>query len=64
MSQFFASPSRRIGAGLVILAWTTLQFLLVARTLDFVSRLGLGIQVGIAAAVVYSGIARMRQSHS
>lgn len=63
MSQIFATPARRIAAGLVILAWTTLQFLLVARTLDFASRVGLGIQVGVAAAVLYSGIVRRRHRH-
>jgi hypothetical protein len=64
MTALLSSAKRRIGFGIVILAWTTFQFLLVARSLEFASRVGLGIQTGIAAALIYSGLAHHRHRHA
>ena len=59
MINALAAPGRRIGAGLCLLTWTTLQFLFVAsRGLHLTSIVGLALQVGIAAALIYSGLSR------
>jgi hypothetical protein len=64
MPLLLATPSRRIGLGILLLAWSTVQFLMVARDLHFLSRLGLGVQVGIAAALIYSGMGRHGPRHA
>ena len=64
MINALAAPSRRIGFGLCIIAWTALQFVFVAsRGLHLTSMIGLGLQVGIAAALIFSGLARRPQQH-
>ena len=63
MINALAAPGRRIGLGLCILAWVALQFLfVVSRGLHLTSIIGLGLQVGIASAMIYSGL-RLRQHH-
>ena len=59
MINALAAPSRRIGAGLCLITWSLLQFLFVAsRGLHLASIVGLALQVGIAAGLIYSGVAR------
>jgi hypothetical protein len=58
MTTLLASPGRRIGIGLLIIAWCAVQFVIALNGgLHFPSIVGLGVQVGIAAAFIYSGIA-------
>jgi hypothetical protein len=53
-----ATPGRRIAIGLFIIAWCAVQFVVaLGGGLHFPSIVGLGIQVGIAAAFIFSGIA-------
>ena len=57
MINALAAPGRRIGVGLCILAWAFLQFMIVVnRGLHLTSMIGLGLQVGIASAMIYSGL--------
>jgi hypothetical protein len=58
MTSLVATPGRRIGIGLLIVAWCAVQFVVALNGgLHFLSIVGLGLQVGIAAAFIYSGIA-------
>jgi hypothetical protein len=63
MINVLATRPRRIGLGLCVIAWATVQFLLVSRSLALASQIGLSLQVGIGVALIYSGIARARQPH-
>jgi hypothetical protein len=64
MINALAAPGRRIGLGLCLIAWATLQFLfVVSRGLHLTSMIGLGLQVGIASAVIYSGLRLRGQDH-
>jgi hypothetical protein len=64
MNSLLATPRRRIGIGLVIITWCAVQFLLaLGGGLHFASIVGLGLQVGIAAAFIYSGIALRAGPH-
>ena len=63
MITALAAPHRRISLGLCLIAWTLLQFLfVVSRGLQLTSMIGLGLQVGIATALIYSGL-RLRSQH-
>jgi len=65
MINVLATRPRRIGLGLCIIAWATVQFVVVSHWgLPLASRIGLGLQVGVAAALIYSGVARARQHHA
>ncbi len=56
MAQLFHTPRGRIILGLCIIAWTSVQFVVVSQQgLPLASRIGLGVQVGVAAALIYSG---------
>ncbi|MEP6688655.1 MAG: hypothetical protein ABJC36_09925, partial [Gemmatimonadales bacterium] len=55
------NPRARIILGLAVIAWASVQFILVSQHgLPLASRIGLGLQVGAAAALIYSGT-RARQ---
>lgn len=61
MMYVLATRPRRIALGLCIIAWATVQFVLVSRTLALASQIGLGLQVGIGVALIYSGLGRGRE---
>jgi hypothetical protein len=64
MTSLLATPGRRIGIGLLIIAWCVVQFVVaLGGGLHILSIVGLGLQVGIAAAFIYSGIARRVRYH-
>lgn len=61
MVRIFEHPRGRIILGLCLIAWASVQFVLVSQHgLPLASRIGLGLQVGAAAALIYSGT-RARQ---
>jgi hypothetical protein len=61
MPNLLATRPRRIGLGLCIIALATLQFVLVSNWGSITREVGLSLQVGVAAALIYSGIARARE---
>jgi hypothetical protein len=64
MIRLFENPRGRILLGMLIIVWTSVQFVLVSQAgLPLTSRIGLGLQAGVAAALIYSGTrARPRRS--
>jgi hypothetical protein len=62
MIHLFDNPRGRIVLGLCIIAWASVQFVLISQQgLPLASRIGLGLQVGVAAALIYSGTRARRR---
>jgi hypothetical protein len=56
MVRLFEYPRGRIILGLCLIVWASVQLILVSQHgLPLTSRIGLGLQVGAAAALIYSG---------
>ncbi len=65
MDSLLSTRSRRLGFGLCLVAWTLLQLLFSAvRGLHLTSVIGISLQMGIAAAFIYSGMAIGTRRHS
>jgi hypothetical protein len=62
MLNGLASRSHRLVAvGLCYAALTAVELLYLYDWLTFARQVGLGLQVGMAAALIYAGVARSRQ---
>jgi hypothetical protein len=58
MINVLSTRPRRIALGLGIIVLACVQFLLISNWASLTSSIGLGLQVGIAVALIYSGSAR------
>jgi hypothetical protein len=57
MINLISTRPRRIALGLGIIVLAALQFLLISKWPSLTRSIGLGLQVGIAVALIYSGSA-------
>jgi hypothetical protein len=58
MINLLSTRPRRIALGLGIIVLAAVQFLLISNRASLTSSIGLGLQIGIAVALIYSGSAR------
>ena len=61
--HFVLHPPRLVTVGLCYLALTALEILFFHDQMTLIREIGLGLQAGFAAALIYGGIWRSRQRH-
>lgn len=61
LKQLASRPHRLLAVGLCYAALAAVELVCLYDWLTFARQVGLGLQVGMAAALIYAGVARSRQ---